>query len=150
MPYCSKPDARSIHLIRNTGAVRGPAKSPRLFSIGVNSGRPCWSETAPIVAGPRQNRQPIMTREMEPSTLNVTLRLWGVAQCLACWRTCLEPRRANRDGKKGDRNRGGKLDGKTEEISTQAAVRTYARVSIDASMSCLLPSPKSLSGSNSQ
>lgn len=53
--------------------------------------------------------------------------------------------------KKGDGNRwGGGIDGKTEEISTQAAVRMYARVSIDASVSCLLPSPKSLSGSNSQ
>lgn len=43
-----------------------------------------WSETVPIVIEAQQNRQPIMTREMEPSTLNVTLSLWGVAQCSAC------------------------------------------------------------------
>lgn len=41
-----------------------------------------------------------MTGEMEPSALNVTLSLWGVAQCLACWWTCLEPRQADRDGKR--------------------------------------------------
>lgn len=43
-----------------------------------------WSETEAIVIEAQQNRQPIMTREMEPSALNVTLSLWGVAQCPAC------------------------------------------------------------------
>lgn len=43
-----------------------------------------WSETVAIVIEAQQNRQPIMTQEMEPSALNVTLSLWGAAQCLAC------------------------------------------------------------------
>lgn len=58
-----------------------------------------------------------MAGEMEPKALNVTLSLWSVG---ACWRTCLEPRQAMRDGK---RKIGiGELDGKTEQISKRATL----------------------------
>lgn len=93
---CSESYAQSMHLIRKTAAICGPC----LFSIGINSGRPCRSETAAIVVEPQSNSQPIMTGEMEPSTLNVTLSLRGIAQCFACWRTCLEPRQMERGRQK--------------------------------------------------
>lgn len=100
-----------------------------------------------IVVEAQLNRQPIMTEEMEPSALNVTLSLWGLAQCLACWWNCLEPRQADGDRKR--KSEVGELDGRTEKISKRVTMCMHVLVSVDVSMSCLLPSPKSPCASNS-
>lgn len=67
--------------LRPFGALQKVPASSQQASTAVGL---VWSETLAIVVGARQNRQPIMTREMEPSALNVTLGLRGFAQCFAC------------------------------------------------------------------
>lgn len=96
-------------------SIRTARKSP--FLMDFCGCRPAGTETAAIVVEAQWNGQPIMTGEMEPNALNVTLGLWGAAMCEACRCSCSEATQAERKMEREKERKIRKEDGRESEHS---------------------------------